>query len=104
MTAPDEHTLVIIPAYNEEANISTVVKEVIFQGLDVLVVNDGSGDNTEQKARDAGASVVSLEHNQGKGAALRKGFEFASAKGYSTIAIIDGDGQHKASEIPLTKI
>ena len=101
MTDPATNTLVIIPAYNEEINISDVVKEAISEGFDVLVVNDGSEDNTGEKAEEAGASLISFEHNKGKGAALRKGFEFASAKGYSSIAIIDGDGQHKVSEIPI---
>ena len=101
MSDPAAHTLVIIPAYNEESHISDVVKEVKSEGFDILVINDGSEDKTEEKARNAGASVISLNPNQGKGTALRKGFEFALEKKYSNVAIMDGDGQHKAFEIPV---
>jgi len=99
MTDTDLKTLVIIPAYNEESRIHRVVNGAAAEGFDVLVVNDGSEDGTEVAAKDGGAEVISLEQNQGKGTALKKGFEYAIQKGYSTVAIMDGDGQHKASEL-----
>ena len=100
MTDPAESTLVIIPAYNEERNIGGVVHDVVSLGFHVLVVDDGSADTTEKAARDAGASVIVLKKNSGKGAAMRKGFAFACEGGYDTVAVMDGDGQHKAEELP----
>ena len=91
--------LILIPAYNEERNIKRVVESVKRENYNVLVIDDGSDDKTSECARNAGAELIRLEENQGKGTALRKGFEYANKKGYNAVAIIDGDGQHNVSEL-----
>jgi Glycosyl transferase family 2 len=103
-----ERVLVIVPAFQEEASVATVVRQirmVMHTGLDafaldVLVVDDGSTDNTAAQARSAGATVVSLPVNLGVGAALQTGFRYAVTRGYSTVVTIDADGQHPVSHIP----
>ena len=68
--------------------------------LPVVVVDDGSGDDTARVAEAAGARVVSQTPNQGKGAALRAGFRFALADGVAAVVTLDADGQHDPAEIP----
>ena len=92
--------LAIIPAYNEEIAIQTVVRETI-KYLPVLVADDGSSDATRELASEAGALIVQNPHNLGKGAALRNGFRFALENSYQAVLILDGDGQHDPHEIPL---
>ncbi|OQA26086.1 MAG: Undecaprenyl-phosphate mannosyltransferase [Verrucomicrobia bacterium ADurb.Bin345] len=91
---------VIIPAYREAARIGDVVREVRKSGLDVLVVDDGSPDNTSEVAREAGAVVVRQEPNRGKGVALNAGFQHARDNGYEAVVTMDADGQHAPSEVP----
>jgi len=67
---------------------------------DILVVNDGSCDQTAQIARAAGAVVVSHPFNLGYGAAIQTGYKYAAAKGYAYVAQIDGDGQHDPAYLP----
>lgn len=93
-------TLIIIPAYNEELTIGSVVALAKKYG-DVLVVDDGSKDRTSEIAQKAGAIVIRHEVNKGKGAALKTGFGYALANGYDVIVTIDADGQHNPDEIPL---
>ena len=92
----DSELLVIIPAYNEEANVAKIVQAVRghLPAADVLVVNDGSRDRTARVAAAAGARVVSLPYNMGYGAALQTGYKYAQENGYRTLAQIDADGQH----------
>ncbi len=92
-------TLVVIPAWNEAASVADVVLSVRAAGFDVLVVNDGSGDDTSALAVSAGAVVVDLPFNMGVGAALRCGFKYAVRSGYSTIVQCDADGQHPVEHI-----
>ena len=94
--------LVIIPAYNEGTHIGEIVQKVtgINPGYDVLVVNDGSKDNTSIAAREAGAAVVSHPFNLGYGVAIQTGYKFALAKGYDFAVQMDGDGQHDPGFIP----
>lgn len=94
-------TLIIIPAYNEAARIGEVVHRVQDSApeYDVLVVNDGSRDETAQVARVAGAQVVSHPFNLGYGVAIQTGYKFALAKGYDYLVQMDGDGQHDPSFI-----
>jgi len=92
-------TAIVIPAYNENSTISTVVKKAKKYG-DVIVVDDGSSDNTEKLAEKSGAFVLSTVKNSGKGNALRKGCDYASKK-YEIIIAMDADGQHDAEDIPL---
>ena len=95
-------TLIIVPAYNEEGSIATVVENIRrhVTKADILVVDDGSQDRTARKARESGAMVISLPYNMGIGGAVQSGFLFAKEKGYNFAVQVDGDGQHPPSEIP----
>ena len=92
-------TCVIIPTYNEDREIGRLVREIKQQGLDVLVIDDGSSDNTSRIARDNGAIVLRNEDNKGKGASLIKGFRYALNNGFDAVITMDGDGQHQPQEI-----
>jgi len=95
-----ERAMVLIPAYNAAKTVSNVVhatKEVID---DVVVVNDGSRDETAAVARAAGAIVVDHPQNRGKGGALKTGFAYALEHGYDLVVTLDADGQHLPREIP----
>lgn len=92
-------TLIVIPAYNEELTVGSVVALAKKFG-DVLVVDDGSMDRTSEIAREAGAIVIRHERNMGKGYALSTGFEYALSKDYDVIVTLDADGQHNPDEIP----
>lgn len=93
--------LVGIPAYNEETSIAKVVIRAAEHADEVLVVDDGSTDDTATIAERLGASVVKHEKNLGKGAALRDCFNYAKRSGVDVLVTMDGDGQHDASQIPL---
>lgn len=93
-------TCVLLPAYKEEKYIAAVVREVLDYCPDVVVIDDGSPDDTAQAAAAAGATVLEHVHNQGKGAALQTGFDHARAKGYDLAITMDADGQHAPSDIP----
>jgi len=93
-------TCVIIPTYNEAREIGNLVKKIREQNLDVLVVDDGSWDNTSQLANNSGAKVLRNEINQGKGASLIKGFNYALPLDYDAIITMDGDGQHLPEDLP----
>jgi len=92
-------TLVIIPAYNEEDGIASVIAEIREQtpDIDVLVINDGSSDRTVKVASEAGAIVLSHNFNMGYGVTIQTGYKFAYEKGYKYIIQIDADGQHDPS-------
>jgi glycosyltransferase involved in cell wall biosynthesis len=92
----------IVPAYNEERNIATVVGELraFDPGMDVVVVSDGSADDTAENAEAAGALVLRLPYNLGIGGAVQTGFKYAWARGYDLAVRCDGDGQHVAAELP----
>lgn len=94
--------IVIIPAYNEEANVARVIRSVKAQlpEADVVVINDGSRDRTAAVAAGAGARVISLPYNMGYGAALQTGYKYARENGYALLAQIDADGQHDPVYIP----
>lgn len=94
-------TLVLTPAFNEEATIAQVVEGVRAQGLPSVVIDDGSADRTADAARGAGAVVIKLPMNMGVGAALRTGFRYAVSKGFDRVVQIDGDLQHDPASIPL---
>lgn len=91
--------LVLIPAYNEAGHIARVVAAT-RRYLPVLVVDDGSSDDTARLAAQAGAEVLAQRPNQGKGAALRAGFRRALALGCDAVVTLDADGQHDPNEIP----
>ncbi len=88
--------LIVVPAYNEEGSVAAVVRRVYESAppCDVLVIDDGSSDETAVRAREAGAWVVSMPFNLGIGGAVQTGFLFARDHGYQLVAQIDGDGQH----------
>lgn len=89
---------VLIPAYNEEKHIQELIQK-IGEILPVLVVDDGSTDKTAEIAEDAGAVVYRQISNQGKGAALMRGFEAVIENGYEYVITIDADGQHDPTEL-----
>ena len=91
---------VLIPAYREERRIGAVVREVLDYCSDVVVIDDGSPDDTAKAAAEAGAAVLEHVHNQGKGAALQTGFDHARARGCDLAITMDADGQHAPSDIP----
>jgi glycosyltransferase involved in cell wall biosynthesis len=93
-------TCVVIPAFNEAKSIQNVIRAVQehMPRATVVVVNDGSTDDTEAKARAAGAVVLSLSNNLGIGGAVQTGYKFALRRGHSFAVQIDGDGQHDPSE------
>lgn len=94
-------TLVIIPAYNEEESLGQVIDQVREAApfVDVLVVNDGSTDDTPLIATCKDAFVLNLPYNLGIGSAMQSGFMFAQRRGYEVALQVDGDGQHDPNEI-----
>ena len=103
MSVRSERILVFIPAYNEQAAIRQVVegaREAIPQA-DVLVIDDGSLDNTAREAETAGAFVVQHPFNLGIGGTVQTGLKFAQQEDYHMVIRLDGDGQHDPSEIPV---
>jgi glycosyltransferase involved in cell wall biosynthesis len=96
--SPD-NVLVLMPAFNEERSIASVIAELLNHGYQVLVVDDGSQDRTREVARTAGARVLPLPINLGVGGALRAGFKLASREGFEAVVQVDADGQHPVEEI-----
>jgi glycosyltransferase involved in cell wall biosynthesis len=92
--------LAIIPCYNEEATIGSIILKTKRQVSEVLVVDDGSSDDTRTIATAAGATVISHKKNRGKSSAIKTGFTYAIKNGFDYIVTIDGDGQHNPNEIP----
>ncbi len=97
MPAPaDARILVVIPAWNEAGVIGSTIAEVraARPDVDLLVVDDGSGDGTAEIAEAAGALVARLPYNLGVGGAMRTGYRYALREGYDVVVQIDADGQH----------
>ncbi len=92
--------LALIPAYNEETHVAHVVQKSTHY-LPVLVVDDGSTDHTAARAEEAGAIVLRQSRNQGKGAALRAGFQYALDQDCDAAITLDADEQHDPDEIPI---
>ena len=97
----DDSVLIVIPAFNEARNISSVLQELrtLDPALNILVVDDGSSDLTHQISIDHQVNALRLPFNLGVGAAMRLGFKFALENGYSTVVQVDADGQHVPGEI-----
>lgn len=91
---------VVIPAHNEEKNISNLLQEIKKYTKNIIVVDDGSKDNTAQKAKNQNVETISHLVNLGKGAALKTGCDLALKKNAKKIIVIDGDAQHNPKEIP----
>lgn len=90
--------LIIIPAYNEEDNLPLLLRQMEEEGVrafaDILVIDDGSGDRTSQKAEELYCLCVSGIFHQGYGSALQTGYKYAVRKGYPYVIQMDADGQH----------
>lgn len=95
--------LVAIPAFNESATVAAVIAEVrqAVPTATVLVVDDGSNDDTATVASKAGASVVTMPFNVGVGGAMRTAFLYAQSHGFQAVVQVDADGQHDPQQIPL---
>lgn len=95
--------LVLIPAFNEEQNVGKVLKDIrkSYRNLDVLVINDGSHDQTALVVDEAGEKVITLPFNLGYGGALQTGFKFAEMMNYRYVIQFDADGQHDPGDITL---
>jgi len=93
---------VIVPAYNEEGSVAGVIAEIkaFDPGFEIVVVDDGSKDETSRVAREAGARVLRLPFNVGIGGAVQTGHQYARDHGFDVSIQIDGDGQHNPSELP----
>jgi glycosyltransferase involved in cell wall biosynthesis len=95
----------LIPAYNAQETIGSVLKKMEPLKIDTIVVNDGSSDETKRVASENGALLLDHPLNLGKGAALRTGFQYILQRNYEVVITLDADGQHDPSEIPsLLKI
>jgi glycosyltransferase involved in cell wall biosynthesis len=96
----DGKVVAVVPAYNEELAIGSVVLETKKHVEEVIVVDDGSTDRTAEIAGLAGAIVLRLGQNYGKAQALMKGFDLARQNGFTVGVMLDGDGQHNPNELP----
>ncbi len=97
-----DNIAIIIPVFNEEANIANVVDSIkrVLPGVRVITIDDGSSDTSADVASRAGAIVISHPFNLGYGAALQTGYKYVLRNGFDVIVQIDGDGQHDPSHIP----
>lgn len=93
--------LLIVPCYNEALSIPRLAEEIkdAHLGLDLLLINDGSSDETVRVAQSLGLTLIDLPCNLGVGHAVQAGFQYAVNQGYDYLVRIDGDGQHPPSEI-----
>ena len=94
MGMESEKVLALLPAYNEAAHLGGVLEGVKKQIPDILVVDDGSKDNTAEIARAAGVELLSRGYNCGKGQSLKDGYSWALEHGYDAVIMLDSDGQH----------
>ena len=91
---------ILIPAYNAQETLGSVLKKIEPLKIDTIVVDDGSSDGTKRVASEIGVQLLRHPFNLGKGAALQTGFKYALQRGYEIIITLDADGQHDPSEIP----
>jgi len=103
MSETTDRVLIIVPAWNEERNVGHTVAEIraARPDYDVVVIDDGSTDQTASVARRAGAVVIQLPFNLGVGGAMRTGFTYAQRHGYRRAIQVDADGQHNPSDIAV---
>jgi len=98
-TAPVRKVLVMVPALNEQESVGAVVTRIrVLLEVDVLVIDDGSSDETAAIAKAAGATVLRLPYNLGVGGAIRTGLRYAQTNGYNRVVQMDADGQHDPRE------
>jgi glycosyltransferase involved in cell wall biosynthesis len=100
MTDWHRHCAVVISCFNEAERIGPVVTRIRRHLPHVIIVDDGSTDDTAGIAKICGANVVRLPKNGGKGAALRTGWRRASERGFAWVLMLDGDGQHAPDDAP----
>jgi glycosyltransferase involved in cell wall biosynthesis len=95
--------MIIIPAFNEEGAVGSVIKEVqaVQPGVPIVVLDDCSTDSTRYVARTSGAEVLSVPHHLGLGGCVQAGYKLAFELGYDFVVRIDGDGQHDPKYIPV---
>jgi len=95
--------LVIIPVFNEAANLGKVLARIrlAHPELPVVVIDDGSSDETSKVAREAGTHVLRLPFNMGYGVALQTGYKYALREGYDCVVQLDGDGQHEPADVSV---
>lgn len=98
--ATDIRTLAVVPCYNEEITIGSIILKAKRHIDEVLVIDDGSTDETAKIAKEAGATVISHKKNGGKSAGIKTGFKYALANGFDYVVTLDGDWQHNPDEIP----
>jgi len=98
---PEARRIAIVPALNEEGAIGGVVDEIraYDQGLEIVVIDDGSIDRTTDVAREHGAHVLRLPFNLGIGGSVQTGFRYAYENGFELAVRVDGDGQHDPSQL-----
>jgi glycosyltransferase involved in cell wall biosynthesis len=96
-------TVILIPAFNEEDRIGTVIAGIKknVSSAEIVVVDDGSGDETADISRQAGATVIRHPFNLGVGSALQTGYKYAAEQGFSRLIQLDADGQHDPAQIQL---
>lgn len=96
--------IVVIPTYNHHKELSSIIDKVKRNGVDIVIVDDGSDESTRkilaEIAEDTSASLITLEKNGGKGAAVKAGIHYAHNNGYSHCIQIDADGQHDLNDLP----
>jgi glycosyltransferase involved in cell wall biosynthesis len=100
LPAPDPNIWIVMPAYKEAARIRGTLAELLPEHPNVVVVNDGSPDDTGVVAKSCGVWVVTHPINRGQGAALQTGIDFALRRGAEFIVTFDSDGQHDPADIP----
>ena len=100
ITFQHQKIVVVVPAFNEERFIGSVVLKLKRFSVQVVVVDDGSSDGTAEIAEEAGAIVLRQRQNKGKGMALNAGFRYARDLNPDVIVILDADGQHLPEELP----
>lgn len=91
--------LAIIPAFNEEGNLGSLLEKIKKFDVDVLVVNDCSSDRTLEICKDSGVKFIDLPNNLGIGGAVQSGYQYAERNDYDIAIQIDGDGQHNPEYI-----
>jgi len=97
---PDrQNTAAVIPAYNEAKHLGDVVKRTRQELDNVVVVDDGSTDETAAEARSAGAELIVHKENCGKGESIKAGLRYWLERGFAWVVILDADGQHRPEEI-----
>lgn len=94
-------TCVIIPVYNESRAITGLIGQIRQLGFEVIIIDDGSTDDTAKIAEASGVKVLRNESNVGKGASLIKGYNFAVARGFDAVISMDGDGQHSCEDLAV---